>query len=104
MSTQMGERIAKLLRDKNLPQQELAGRIGVTKATVSRYLSGEREPKPETLANIATALHTTSDYLLGIEKEGEYSHIHIKRIIARNADQMTAAEKRELIAALLGDE
>ena len=90
MSTQMGERIAKLLRDKNLPQQELAGRIGVTKA--------------ETLANIATALHTTSDYLLGIEKEGEYSHSHIKRIIARNADQMTAAEKRELIAALLGDE
>ena len=34
---------------------------------MSRYISGARDPNPKVIANIATALHTTSDYLLGIE-------------------------------------
>jgi transcriptional regulator with XRE-family HTH domain len=70
---------------------------------MSRYVSGDRDPKPEVLANIATALHTTSDYLLGIENE-EFSHPRIRRMIARNASAMTEQEKRELINALFGEE
>ena len=76
-----------------MTQKELAERIGVTEAVVSRYISGDREPKPEMLANIATALHTTSDFLLGIETE-EYSHSRIRRMIARNASNMTEQEKQ----------
>lgn len=66
----LGERISAELKQKGIQQKELAARIGITEATLSRYISGTREPKPETLANIATALHTTSDYLLGIEQTG----------------------------------
>lgn len=103
MGIEMGQRIAEQLRNRRLTQKELAERIGVTEAVVSRYISGEREPKPEILANIATALHTTSDFLLGIETE-EYSHSRVRRIIARNASAMTDQEKRELINALFGEE
>lgn len=70
---------------------------------MSRYISGDREPKPETLANIATALHTTSDYLLGIEHD-EFDYPRVRRIIARNASAMTDEEKRALINALFGEE
>lgn len=70
MGKDMGLRIAQILQNRRMTQKELAARIGATEAAVSRYISGGREPKPEILANIAAALHTTSDFLLGIETEG----------------------------------
>lgn len=103
MGKKLGEKISELLKETGFTQKALAQRIGVTEAVISRYISGEREPKPEVLANIATALHTTSDYLLGIETD-EYNHPKIRRIIARNAAIMTQQEKKELIDALFGEE
>lgn len=103
MSHNLGKRIADLLRSKRMQQKELADRIGLTEATVSRYISGERDPKPEVLANIATALHTTSDYLLGIERE-DFDFPRVQRMIARNASALSPQEKKELISALFGEE
>ena len=98
----LGQRITEALRKANCTQKELADRINVAETTMSRYISGDREPKPEMIANIATALHTTSDYLLGIENE-EFSHPQIRRLLARNASKMTDKEKKELIDALFGE-
>lgn len=103
MGKDMGVRIVETLQKQKMTQKELAARIGVTEGVISRYISGDREPKPEMLANIATALHTTSDFLLGIENE-EYNHSRVRRIIARNSSHMTEQEKRELINALFGEE
>lgn len=103
MSHELGKRIADLLRSKGMQQKELAKCIGLTEATMSRYISGERDPKPEVLANIATALHTTSDYLLGIEPD-EFSFPKVQRMIARNASALSDQEKKELISALFGEE
>lgn len=103
MAKDLGMRITKALKEQNMTQKELGSRIGATETVVSRYISGSREPKPEMLANIATALHTTSDYLLGIENE-EFDHPKIKRLIARNASAMSDEEKRDLINALFGGE
>ena len=69
MGKELGLRISETLQKRKMTQKELSSRIGVTEAVVSRYISGDRDPKPDVLANIATALHTTSDYLLGIEND-----------------------------------
>ncbi len=103
MGKNLGLRIMDTLQKRGMTQKELASRIGVTEAVISRYISGDRDPKPEALANIATALSTTSDYLLGIEKE-EFDHPRIRRMIARNASKMTEKERKELIDALFGEE
>lgn len=103
MGKELGIRIAETLQKRGLTQKELAHRVGLTETAMSRYISGERDPKPDVVANIATALCTTSDYLLGIEDD-DYSHPRIRRIIARNASSMSEAQKRELIAALFGEE
>ncbi|MEG0836166.1 MAG: helix-turn-helix transcriptional regulator [Clostridiales bacterium] len=103
MSKELGKRISESLKKSNTQQKELAERIGITEAVISRYISGDREPKPETLANIATALSTTSDYLLGIEHD-EFDYPRVRRIIARNASTMTDEEKKALINALFGEE
>ncbi len=103
MGKEFGDRLQGLLRDQGVTQKDLAIRIGTTEATISRYISGDREPKADMLANIATALHTTSDYLLGIEHD-EYNFPRVKRLIARNASAMTDQERRALISALFGEE
>ena len=103
MGKEFGDRLQGLLQDQGVTQKDLAIRIGTTEATISRYISGDREPKADMLANIATALHTTSDYLLGIEHD-EYNFPRVKRLIARNASAMTDQERRALISALFGEE
>lgn len=103
MSKELGKRISEALKRSNTQQKELAERIGITEGVMSRYISGDREPKPDMLANIATTLNTTSDYLLGIEHD-EFDYPRVRRMIARNASSMTDEEKKALINALFGEE
>lgn len=103
MSKAFGQRLLSLLQKQGVTQKELADRINTTEATLSRYISGDREPKAETLANIATALHTTSDYLLDIEKD-EFDFPKVERLLARNSATMTEKQKRALISALFGED
>ncbi len=99
MSKEFGSRISKILSEQHMSQKDLANRLNVSEGIISRYISGNREPKPDMLANIATALKTTSDYLLGIETD-EFSYLKIKRMIARNAQTMSSEEKKDLINVL----
>lgn len=103
MSKELGNRISQMLEKRNMRQRDLAMRINITEAQLSRYISGDREPKPETVANMATALQTTSDYLLGIDDD-TFNHRRIRRMIARNATSMTNEEKRALINAIFGED
>ena len=102
MENTFGGRILDLLNKQNMTQKELAEIIGVTESVISRYISGDREPKPNMIANIATALHTTYDYLLGLDED--YNYPKIFRIIARNSSKITKEERRQLLTALFGEE
>jgi len=106
MNATVGARIAELLAKANLTQKELAEKIGVTEAAMSRYISDDRDPKIDVVANMATALHTTTDFLLGREDtdclETEFGRVRM--FVARNSTELTAQQKRELITALLADD
>lgn len=69
MGKELGTRIASALKRQNMMQRELADCIGVSEGVVSRYVTGSRDPKPDVLANIALALRTSADELLGINEE-----------------------------------
>lgn len=106
MEQSLGNRITKLLNQSNMTQRELASKIHITEASMSRYIKGNRIPKGSTIANIAAVLHTTTDYLLNdndnsstSDLESEYRKIYC--LITRNAPQMTFKQRRELINALL---
>ncbi|WP_329380724.1 helix-turn-helix transcriptional regulator [Anaerofustis butyriciformans] len=103
MNKEFGQRLLTLLQKQNMTQKQLADRINTTEATLSRYISGAREPKADMLANIATALHTTSDYLLGIE-QNDFDFPKVERILARNSANMSEKQKRALISALFGED
>jgi transcriptional regulator with XRE-family HTH domain len=56
-----------LLDERGWNQQELADAAGLTQGTVSKYLSGEREPKASALMSIAVALGVPIDQLVRLE-------------------------------------
>ena len=97
-----GERLAKLLEIEGYTQRELANMIGVTEAALSRYLKDELEPKMEIIANIATALNTTTDYLL-TGKDDTESFEETYRLVARGTSMMTDEEKMKLMKVLMNN-
>lgn len=103
----IGARISDLLVQQNLSQHELATKVGCTDVSMSRYISGDRTPKGPIVANIAKALHTTSDYLLGYDSEEsdpETEYYRTQRAIARNAKQWSKKQKADLVNALFESE
>lgn len=102
MSQTLGERISDLLQKNGLTQRELADKVGVTEVSMSRYIKGDRVPKGPIIANIAVALHTTTDYLLGQESEedSELVYYQTQRAIARNAAKWSQKQKADLVNAL----
>lgn len=62
------KRLHSLILDRGITQSELCRKIGVTKATLSRYISFKRLPATKHLIKIAKALNTTPNYLLGFDE------------------------------------
>lgn len=96
-----GERISALLKEKHMTQKKLAERLNITESALSHYINGDRIPSGDVLANIACALETTANYLMG--KEDILDFEGVKRILARNEKSLTNKEKAELIDILFGD-
>ena len=60
--------ILKLLKDKHMTQHELAARIGVHDPTLSKWMTGQRQPSAYALLRISRVLGVTMEMLMdGIE-------------------------------------
>ena len=104
MNEILGKRILILLDKERMTQRKLADTVGVTEVSMCRYIKGDRTPKPSILVNIAAALHTTLEYLLGAEEnaDSELEYYKTLRSIARNAEKWTSKQKAALVIALFG--
>ncbi len=99
----IGNKMKELMKAQNISQKDLSIRLNTTEATISRYINNQREPNAETLANIATALNTSIDFLLGksASEEIDCDFGKLKVFVARNATNLTQSEKLEIINILL---
>ena len=61
-----GGNLKKLRKARNLTQQELGAKIGLSKAVVSKYENGIGYPTFDVLIQIARYFGVTTDYLLGV--------------------------------------
>jgi transcriptional regulator with XRE-family HTH domain len=64
--TSIGERIVFLREERNMSQKELAQKLNITAATLSRYENNIYEPKVVFLHEMCKVLNTTADFLLGL--------------------------------------
>jgi putative transcriptional regulator len=58
------EKLQKLCALRNLDQSALARKVGLSKSSISRILSGAQEPKLRLAYDLAKALGVTLDYLV----------------------------------------
>lgn len=93
-------RLDELMRENRYNQKELCELCGINESTFSYYKRGVRLPKSDDLANIATALHTSTDYLLGKDKEIP-QYPEIKALLARSSMEMSKEQIVELSSILL---
>ena len=81
-----------------MSQKELAEAACLTPAVASRYVNGEREPRALTVAALADVLGVKPLDIIGTSIEQEMDTA--VRLIVRNIDKLTEAQRAELIAAL----
>ena len=60
--------IVELMKQEGLSQKELAEKINVTEASMSRYIKGERIPRIDVLVKIASVFNVSIEYLLGLKE------------------------------------
>lgn len=65
----ISENIKQLRKQNKMTQEQLADKIGVKRAIISKYESGKVEPSLTQIQNIATALNVSIESLLGIKIE-----------------------------------
>ena len=64
--------IQKRLRDEirasNIPQKEIAEKLGINPSTVSKYMNQDKYPAIDTFANLCEILDVSADEILGLKK------------------------------------
>lgn len=68
MST-FSERLRASMDSSNMKAVELHERTGISKASISEYLSGNYEPKQRNIFKIAQALNVSPSYLMGVNDD-----------------------------------
>ena len=86
----IGERIARLRKERGLTQKQLAERIGIIQVLVSDYEKGKLRLHAEMVVRFARALGVKADELLGLtgnasEKSGAKPDLKIMRRLNRIA-------------------
>lgn len=64
-----GDKIALLREKRGLTQEDLANKIGISRASLSHYEKNRREPDYTTMTKLADFFHVSVDYLLGRTSE-----------------------------------
>lgn len=85
MSKDFGNRVITLLREQRKSQKLLAAELDLTEVTLSRYLTGEREPNADTVIKIAQKLNVSTDYLL-LGKSASESAKEIQAAVGKDKD------------------
>ena len=92
-------RVKELMKENRYSQKKLCEICGITEAAFSRYMTSDRMPRTDVLANIANTLHTTSDYLLG--NESKYGYDQLEIILASSKDNLSLNQKKKLVEILM---
>ena len=95
------EKVKDLMNKQGLNQKQLAEKSGITEPSVCRYLKGDRKPRLDVIVNFAKALNVDVEYLLDNETPVLTPYQSIERAIARNGNQLSEEEAKQLASMIL---
>ena len=70
----LGQRIARLRKEKGLTQVKLAEKMGMIQVLISDYERDKLRPHPEVIVRFAQALEVSADELLGMKQTAKRKH------------------------------
>ena len=73
-----GLRLRELRTAAKLTQSQLADRTVISRSTLYRYENSQNLPDSDIIVRLALALHTTTDYLLGLDDAPTIKIYHLK--------------------------
>ena len=95
----IGGRISQLRKQRGLSQTELAKRIGLSQSVLSRHERGMLRLHGALVADLAKALQTTSDEILGLKEPKQDGPFSDRRFV-RRLQQIEGLSKRKKEALL----
>ena len=105
MMSEFIKRVKELMERDHISQKELAKLSGISESSISRYLSGSKEPRMDILTNISKVFNVTTSYLLGeIENAPQFfdAYEETLAVVMRNKKKLDDQQKAELIKVLFG--
>ncbi len=61
---QIQKRLAEIIKQSGMTQNELAKKIGIKQQQISCYINGQKMPALDTLANLCKILDVDANYIL----------------------------------------
>lgn len=98
----LSDRLKEQRRKLGLTQKNMADKLHIGPASYQRYENGTREPKLQTLCQLADIFGTSTDYLLGRSSENipTYSNGQKEDTWTKLGSVLTSSEKEKVIKAL----
>lgn len=84
-----GDIIRALRNERNISQERLGKKIGVTRSMIALYESGERLPSLSALIELSRALGVTTDHLLGVSQE-KGTYLDVSGLTPKQIDSLDA--------------
>jgi transcriptional regulator with XRE-family HTH domain len=98
----LGQRIARLRKEKGFTQHELAKKAGTVQKMISDYELGKTRPNPDAIVNLSTALEVSADQLLGLKKtkkhDGAVNRSLLKRM--RQIEALPHSQQKFILRAI----
>lgn len=92
----LGDRLREARTNKELTQDEVASRLGVTRSVIARYESNTNDPPSENLRKLAEIYNVSTDWLLG--------RTNVMELPPQSADSVYAAHRDDGYDKPLDDE
>ncbi len=98
----LGQRLARLRKERGFTQVELARRMGIIQVLISDYEHEKIRPNPDIIVRFAQALDVTTDEILGLSKaeKRDAALSSISRRLLRRLKQFDSLAKRDQDALL----
>ena len=98
----LGQRLARLRKERGLTQVELAEKIGVNQAIITDYERGKMRMFDEMIVRFSLALNVSTDEILGKVKDRKNSYKPSLKITKRLAkiDELPISQQRALLKTI----
>lgn len=98
----IGQRLARLRRDRGITQAELAETLGMTQPMISGYEHGTLRLHGELIVELARILNVSSDEILGLGESKSASAPKNRRLLRRlqELDQLPRRDQQALLRTI----